>query len=213
MDQISVYLLGILLAYSAFLLSIMSPGPNILAIMGTSMSMGRKSGTALALGVGTGSFCWASLTVAGLSALLASYAAALTAIKIVGGLYLLWLAYKAFRSATSAQEIAATRLAGPNRGPYGYYLRGFTIQMTNPKAALAWIAIISLGLQANAPLWVGLAIVIGTSSLSLLIHCLYAVAFSTAPMVRLYGKARRWIQGALGTFFCVAGLKLLLSRS
>lgn len=213
MDQLSIYLPGILLAYAAFLLSIMSPGPNILAIMGTSMSVGRKSGTALALGVGTGSLCWASLTVAGLSALLASYAAALTAIKIVGGLYLLWLASKAFRSAASAHDIEATTLSGSKRCPYGYYLRGFTIQMTNPKAALAWIAIISLGLQADAPLWVGLAILIGTGSLSILIHCLYALAFSTAPMVRLYGKARRWIQGALGAFFCVAGLKLLLSRS
>jgi len=212
-DQISAYLPGIVLAYSAFLLSIMSPGPNILAVMGTSMSVGRKSGTALALGVGTGSFLWATLTVAGLSALLASYAAALTVIKIVGGLYLLWLAYKSFRSAASAHDIEARTLSGGQRSPMGYYLRGLIIQMTNPKAALAWIAIISLGLQANAPLWVGISIVVGTSALSVLIHCVYALAFSTAPMVRIYGKARRWIQGALGVFFCFAGFKLLTSRS
>jgi threonine/homoserine/homoserine lactone efflux protein len=210
--QISVYLPGILLAYSAFLLSIMSPGPNILAILGTSMSVGRKPGTALALGVATGSFCWAGLTVAGLSTLLAAYAGALAAIKIVGGLYLLWLAYKAFRSAASVRDIAATTLTGATRGPCGYYLRGLTIQMTNPKAALAWIAIVSLGLQAGAPLWVGLAIVAGTVLLSIVIHSLYAVAFSTAPMVRLYGKARRSIQAALGAFFCFAGIKLLTSR-
>ena len=85
--------------------------------------------------------------------------------------------------------------------------------MTNPKAALAWIAIISLGLQADAPLWVGVVMVIGTGALSILIHCLYALAFSTATMVRLYGKARRWIQGALGAFFCIAGIKLLSSRT
>jgi threonine/homoserine/homoserine lactone efflux protein len=84
--------------------------------------------------------------------------------------------------------------------------------MTNPKAVLAWISIISLGLQDNAPLWVGLSIVIGTSLLSVLIHCLYAVAFSTPVMVRLYSKARRWIQGVLGVFFALAGLRLLTSR-
>lgn len=33
----------------------------------------------------------------------------------------------------------------------GYFLRGLTIQMTNPKAVLAWIAIVSLGLQPEAP--------------------------------------------------------------
>ncbi|MDJ0942603.1 MAG: LysE family transporter [Kiloniellales bacterium] len=212
MAELSTYLPGIFLAYSAFLLSIMSPGPNVLAILGTSMSAGRRAGLGLAGGVAAGSCCWALLTAAGLSALLASYAAALTVIKVVGGLYLLWLAYKSFRAAASAHDIAATTLSGGRRGPFGYFLRGLAIQMTNPKAALAWIAIISLGLQPDAPLWVAFVIVAGTGLLSLLIHCLYALAFSTTAMLRLYGKARRAIQAALCAFFGLAGLKLLSSR-
>ena len=85
-------------------------------------------------------------------------------------------------------------------------------QMTNPKAALSWIAIVSLGLQPAAPAWVG-ATIIGVSFLmSLAIHCLYAVAFSTPAMVRAYGKARRTIQTLLGAFFAFAGIKLLTSR-
>lgn len=153
------------------------------------------------------------LTFSGLSALLASYAAALTIIKIAGGLYLLWLACRALRSAASAHDIEAIMVAGSSHSRSRYFFHGVAVQMTNPKAALAWIAIISLGLQADSPLWVGLSIVIGTSLLSLLIHFLYAVAFSTTTMVRLYGKARRSIQGALGAFFAFAGIKLLVSRS
>lgn len=212
MTELAIHLPGLLLAYSAFLLSILSPGPNVLAILGTSMSGGRRAGLGLAAGVAAGSCCWALLTAAGLSALLASYAAALAAIKVVGGLYLLWLAYKSFRAAAAAHDLAATALAGGRRGPLGYFLRGLAIQMTNPKAALAWIAVISLGLRADAPLWVAFAIVAGTSLLSLLIHCLYALTFSTAAMLRLYGKARRGIQASLGAFFGFAGIKLLSSR-
>ena len=85
--------------------------------------------------------------------------------------------------------------------------------MTNPKAILAWIAIISLGLKPDSPLWVGAAIVLGTFLLSVVIHLLYAVAFSTPAMVRIYGRARRSIQCVLGTFFAMAGLRLLTSRS
>lgn len=212
MSEISIYLPGILLAYSAFLLAIASPGPNVLAIIGTSMAVGRGSGIALALGVAAGSFVWAMLTAGGLSALLASYASALTVVKIAGGLYLLWMAYKAFRSAASAHDIEAVTLSGSTRGPVGYFSRGLTIQMSNPKAALAWIAIISLGLQESAPLWVGFSIVVGTSILSVIIHCVYALAFSTPVMVRVYAKARRWIQATLGAFFAFAGIKLLASR-
>ncbi len=213
MDQITTYLPGILLAYSAFLLSIMSPGPNVLAIMGTSMSSGRRSGVALAMGVASGSFVWAVLTAAGLSALISSYAIVLMAIKIVGGLFLLWLAYKSFKSAVSEHDIEAKQLEGGALSCMGFLLRGFTIQMTNPKAALAWVAIISLGLSSTAPIWVAIAIVLGTTIFSVVIHLLYALAFSTPPMVRLYAKSRRWVQSALGVFFTFAGLKLLTSRA
>jgi threonine/homoserine/homoserine lactone efflux protein len=213
MTDLALYLPGILLAYAAFLLAIASPGPNILAVIGTSMSVGRGSGIALALGIATGSFTWAVMTVIGLSALLSQYAIALTIIKIFGGLYLLWLAYKSFKSAAAKHDIEAKELAGGTRSPLGYAKRGYIIQMTNPKAALAWIAIISLGLTDGAPHWVGMVIVLGTFMLSIVIHVLYAVAFSTPIMVRLYGKARRGIQSVLGAFFAVAGLRLLISRN
>jgi len=213
MQDISIYLPGILLAYSAFLLAIASPGPNVLAVIGTSMSVNRSSGMALAIGVATGSFSWAVLTVFGLSTILAAYAEALLIIKVFGGLYLLWLAYKSFKSAASSHDIKAVELAGGLRTPLGYFKRGYIIQMTNPKAALAWIAIISLGLKDGAPLWVAAAIVLGTFALSMAVHLLYAIVFSTPVMVRIYSKARRVIQGVLGAFFAVAGLRLLMSRS
>jgi threonine/homoserine/homoserine lactone efflux protein len=202
-----------LLAYSAFLLGIASPGPNILAILGTSMSAGRRSGVALALGIAAGSFTWAVLTVLGLSALLAAYASALTVIKIAGGLYLLWLAWKSLKSASSHHDLEARQLSGGKRSPARFLVRGYVIQMTNPKAALAWIAVISLGLKQDAPPWVGAVIVLGTFLLSVAIHTLYALAFSTPVMVRIYGRARRVIQLALGGFFAFAGVKLLLSRT
>ena len=111
MAEIGVYLPGILMAYAACLLGLASPGPNVMAVIGTAMSEGRRAGVALALGIAGGSVAWALLTAAGLSALLASYAAALTVIKIAGGVYLLWLAYKAFRAAATAHELVARRLA------------------------------------------------------------------------------------------------------
>ncbi|MEM8837737.1 MAG: LysE family translocator, partial [Pseudomonadota bacterium] len=62
-------------------------------------------------------------------------------------------------------------------------------------------------------LWVAGVIVAGTFVLSIILHLLYAIAFSTPIMVSLYGRARRIIQGALGTAFGLAGLKLLTDRS
>ena len=122
MGEIAAFLPGIGLALAAFLLSIMSPGPNILAILGTSMSVGRRPGVAVALGVATGSLCWAALTAAGLSALLATYAVATTGIKIAGGAYLLWLAYKSFRAAASRHDMQTRTLNGSGDRAVGFLL-------------------------------------------------------------------------------------------
>jgi threonine efflux protein len=212
MDQLSTYLPGIILAHTAVLLALLSPGPNILAIIGTSMGVGRREGIALALGVACGTFLWVSLTVVGLAAVIATYAAVMITLKILGGCYLLWLGYKALRSAASRTEVHTTvvSLGGTWKS---YFLRGLAVQMTNPKAALAMIAIVSLGIHSGAPAWVGASIIAGTTTLSLCAHCLYAITFSTKPMVALYLKARRIIQAVLGAFFCAMGIRLLTERN
>lgn len=204
------YVSGILLAYAAFAIGLFSPGPNIMSIIGTSMANSRPAGKSLALGIATGSFLWGTLTLLGLTSLLAFYASLMTIIKIAGACYLFWLAFKAFRSAgrSKRQELSSISL-GNNH--WAYYRRGLVIQMTNPKAAFTWIAVISLALDHAAPWWVGLSVIAGTSILSTVGHLTYAYAFSTQTMITAYRRARRWIEGLLGSFFTFAGYKLLTS--
>lgn len=211
MENFMDYLPGILMSYSAFLLAIATPGPNVLAIMGMSMSNGRKPGMALGLGVAAGSFSWAILTIFGLTALIAAYAPLLTAIKILGGLYLLWLGYKSLRSAASKTDLTIPKDAKKPHSLFHCARSGYLIMMTNPKAIMAWIAVVSLGMQDGAPWWVGAIIGAGITVLSILIHLIYAIVFSTPIMQRGYAKCRRALQTAIGTFFSLAGIRLLSS--
>ncbi|MGO1117943.1 LysE family translocator [Rhodovibrionaceae bacterium A322] len=208
----SPYLTGILLAYGAFMLGMFSPGPNVMAVIGTSMAQGRQAGKALALGVACGSFFWGLVTLFGLTAVITLYAQVMVAIKIAGAFYLLWLAFKAFRASLVPGDKPISSLSEPG-GALACYRRGLIIQMTNPKAAFVWIAIMSLAMDGNAPLWVGGSVVIGTAVISLLGHLAYAVAFSTAPMVAVYRRTRRWVEAGLGAFFCFASYKLLTAKS
>ena len=211
MNEIQLYLPGVLLSLSAVMLAIMSPGPNILAVIGTSMGVGREQGIALALGVGSGTFLWVLLAVLGFTAVISKYAFVMIALKILGGLYLLWLGYKALRSAASVKDVNTSAIMLKSKT--AYFKRGLTVQMTNPKAALATLAIVSIGVHADAPVWVGSSIVIGATLLSVGGHILYALAFSTKSMVAVYVRARRYIEGALGAFFVFIGLRLLTDRS
>jgi len=208
----SADLSNILLAYLAFALMIISPGPNNMAVIATTVAYGRPAGTAVAFGISSGSFTWAALTAAGLSAVLAQTAGALTVIKIAGGLYLLWLAVKSLRTAVAGPVEIKTAVSGRTEYSRSHYLRGYILQMTNPKAALTWIAIISVGLNADAG-WPSLLILIaGTSALAVIVHCSYAVLFSGQRVVAVFNRLHRWVHGFFAAFFGFAAFKLLTSR-
>ena len=212
MNELYPYLPNLLLAWSTYAIAAASPGPSNLAIMAAAMHRGRAPALALACGVITGSMTWAVLAALGVSTLLASWAQALAVLKLLGGGYLLWLAARSLRAALAAGDRAGAAAAGAEAPLRMLYLRGLALHLTNPKAVLAWIAIITLGLPAAAPKMVGIAIVAGCAMLGICIFVGHAMLFSAPPMVRAYRRARRGIEAALAVVFGSAGIRLLLSQ-
>lgn len=204
----------ILLVYTAYVIAAGSPGPSNMRIMGVAMTQGRPAALTLSAGVVTGSLFWGLMAATGLSAILTRYAEALILLKILGGLYLVYLGLKAARAALSPED----KLAGDGADPVAWsaaslYWRGLLMHLSNPKSVLAWIALMTLGLGAESS-WVDVAAILGGCAvLSVTVFCGYALMFSTGPMVRLYRQARRWIEGVLAVFFTAAGVGLLFSRA
>lgn len=91
----SAQLLGFLLAA---LLITASPGPDNLMVLGMGISKGRRHGMAFGLGCALGCLSHTVLAAIGVSALIAASPVAFTALKVCGGLYLIWLGIKALRS-------------------------------------------------------------------------------------------------------------------
>ncbi|OJF96108.1 LysE family translocator [Pararhizobium antarcticum] len=206
------YLPHLMIAWTAYLIATASPGPAVLAIISTSISQGRSAGLALALGVLSGSYTWAMLTAAGLSALIRSYGHALIILKIAGGLYLLWLAYNALRAAL--RKDAPKSLVSPDVRPSlkKLYFKGLSIHLTNPKAIFSWIMLVSLGMPQDAPASVMAVLIGGCMLLGVVVFGGFALVFSMAPVNRAYRRARRWIEGAMAGFFAFAGLRLLTAK-
>jgi threonine efflux protein len=203
----------LLLVFLVYIIGAASPGPSNMRIMGVAMQDGRKSALCLAAGVVSGSLFWGSLAATGISAVLAKYAHALVIMKILGGAYLLYLGFKAARSALKTDEQLANGASAPRRASgLQLYQRGLLMHLTNPKALLGWIATMSLGLGAEASQSTVVIILTGCALLSVTIFCGYAIVFSTAPMIRAYQRARRLIEGSLAMVFGAAGLKLLFTR-
>jgi threonine/homoserine/homoserine lactone efflux protein len=201
----------LLVVYIAYVIAAGSPGPSNMAIMNVAMRQGRRPALALAAGVITMSTCWGLVAVTGISTLLVRYAHALLFLKVAGGLYLLWLAWRAARSAVTPDRPASEVVRAPAQLG-ALYRRGILMHLGNPKAVLAWVAIMSLGLKPGASPEMAVTAFGGCVLLGILIFTGYAVLFSTAPMVRGYARARRWIEGSLAVFFAGAGSRLLFSH-
>ncbi|UXS26979.1 LysE family translocator [Agrobacterium tumefaciens] len=201
----------IALVYGTYIVATASPGPSNMAIMGTAMRDGRLPALALTAGVITGSLFWAILAATGMSAVLAAYAQALFVIKIFGGVYLLYLAFRAGRSAMKPVSDFVSVDTGRATPRYrALYRQGLLMHIGNPKAIMAWIAIMSLGFREDAPAGMLPAIIGGCAILGVIVFGSYALLFSTASMIALYTRLRRWIESVLSMVFAAAGLKLLL---
>ncbi|MNX88618.1 LysE family translocator [Agrobacterium tumefaciens] len=201
----------IALVYGTYIVATASPGPSNMAIMGTAMRDGRLPALALTAGVITGSLFWAILAATGMSAALAAYTQALFVIKIFGGVYLLYLAFRAGRSALKPVSDFVSVDTGRATPRYrALYRQGLLMHIGNPKAIMAWIAIMSLGFREDAPAGMLPAIIGGCAILGVIVFGSYALLFSTASMIALYTRLRRWIESVLSVVFAAAGLKLLL---
>lgn len=188
----------------AFFIVTVSPGPANIAVAAVSMSKGRAKGMRFGLGLATGLAFWGVITATGLGVVLQASTTALFALKLFGACYLLWLAYQSARSVVQpTHKVKATEERGH------WYYRGLLMNLSNPKAVVAWMAALSMGLGAGddvAQLIAITAICMGIGVLNYLGH---ALLFSISGIMSGYQRFRRWIDGMVAGLFAAVGLGLL----
>jgi threonine/homoserine/homoserine lactone efflux protein len=135
----------------AALLLIMMPGPDQALITGNSLRGGRRGGLLTMLGGVLGVAVHAGGAALGLSALLIASATAFTALKIVGAVYLLWLAVQMLRSArrTGREPGDAAVVAVPQRWS-AYVRQGFLSNALNVKVALFFVTFLPQFLSVDS---------------------------------------------------------------
>ena len=99
---------SVILTIGLFGLTFLSPGPNLLVVVQSSLSVGRAGGIAAGLGVALGDAIYAALGLLGMTAVIGQSGELFAAIKIAGGLYLLWLAFRMLAGRASSAVAAAS---------------------------------------------------------------------------------------------------------
>lgn len=185
---------AVLLAYSlACFVLFVTPGPDMSLFLAKTMAEGRRSGIAAMLGALTGCCVHTLLAALGVSALLAASATAFTILKVVGALYLLWLAVDAVRNGSALNVKAGER---PPASFARTFLLGIGVNLTNPKIVLFFVTFLPQFVAASDP----------HASAKLVFLGLYFIAFSLPLAVLLILAADKVVRALKGRPRIMRGL-------
>lgn len=197
---------SLLAVAAAFFVVTAFPGPANIAVATVSMSRGRRNGLLFGAGLSFGLAFWGVVAATGMGALLQGSAEFLFLLKIAGGLYLLWLAVQSGRAALgnggkSLESVSDGR----------WFVRGLLLNLSNPKAVVAWMAALSMGLGGGDGTGAVVAATSVCMALGFLNYAGYAIAFSMPGFMAGYRRFRKWVDGVAACLFAVAGIGLIRS--
>ncbi|TQC48274.1 LysE family translocator [Rhodococcus sp. WS4] len=155
------------------LLTVM-PGPDMAVVTRAGLSGGRGAALRATFGVVAGLMVWGALTVVGLGAVLAASAEAYTVVKIVGGMYLVYLGVSTLWQSRTRRRAVVDAEPAPVPSPGSSWRAGFLTNLLNPKIAVFYTGLLPQ-LVPTAP----------TLALLVLVHGLLGIVWLGAYSILL----------------------------
>lgn len=187
------------------------PGPTILTVISYSASHGNRVNVAIVGGVALGDSTALFMSLLGLGALLAASAFWFTVVKWIGGLYLLYLGIKLFRSGVTLA--ANENGAGAAQSRCRLFLNTYAVTALNPKSIVFFVAFLPHFIDPTAnvarQLWI---VAVTFVVLATINAALYAVFASAARRLLMSGAAQRRFNLLGGSVLSVAGVWAIVAR-
>ena len=193
-------------AIASALLSI-APGPDNIFVLTQSALYGKKSGVLVTLGLCTGLIVHTTAVALGVAAIFQTSIVAFTVLKVVGAMYLAYLAWQAFRASAQSLEAPGSSL----RTNGALYRRGIIMNITNPKVSIFFLAFLpQFASPEHGPLATQIFLLGG-----LFIFVALVIFSAIALMAGTLGgwlnsspRAQIYLNRIAGTVFAVLALKL-----
>ncbi len=199
--------LALLSILGALLVGAISPGPSFVFVVRTAVAQSRLEGLAAALGMGVGACLFGILAVVGLRTLMTEGGWLFMLLKIAGGLYLIYLAWRIWRGA-SAPVVVQHQAARQTDAARAFWLALGT-QLSNPKIVAVFGAVFAALLPAEPPAWLYFALPPLIFLQETAWYALVALAFSSQRPRTAYLGAKLWIDRGAAAVIGGLGLRLV----
>lgn len=193
----------------ALFIAAASPGPGMTALVARALAVGVLGTVPMLLGLILGDLLFLAAAAFGLAALAHAFAGVFLAVKIVGALYLAWLAFKLWTAPP-----AAIVVEGEGGAARGFEWRGvavgLSITLGNPKTIVFYLALLPslIDLGGLTALGFGELAVIVVLDL-MLVGMAYIVAAARARAMFRNARARRILDRTAGTMMAGAALAVV----
>jgi homoserine/homoserine lactone efflux protein len=199
---IEIYLTYVL----ACVLIAIIPGPTVTVIIANSLAHGTRAGLLNVAGTQLGLGLMMAILIVGLSSVIAAMSWLFDWLRIAGAVYLIYIGYRLLR----APDVMAQAKAPAPRG--GFFLQGFLVMMSNPKALFWFGAFIPQFVDAKGN-YVGQIAFLGVTAMIVALFSDGAYAVLTGRAGALLTKHRVRLVSRLGGGFLIGGgIWLALSR-
>ncbi|KPU84378.1 transporter [Marinosulfonomonas sp. PRT-SC04] len=191
------------------LMAAISPGPSVLMAARIGVTEGFKTGAAVAVGIGVGGVFWACAALFGLALLFEYVPMLLTVMKVAGGAFLLYMAYKLWKSAD--EPLAQSNQNSAPRSLQSAFLLGLITQISNPKPAILFSAIFIGTVPASAGFGTYVALLCMVFFNETLWNTLVSRIFSMQKNRATYLNLKGWIDRAFGGLLGLLGIKIAVT--
>ena len=168
----------------------------------------RSDGVRAALGSACGLLVHATFAAVGLSALVMSSARALTVVKLLGGIYLIWLGVTTWRSTRRGTEPTVRKRWRSPWAQLGGFGQGLWSNVLNPKAASVYLTLLPQFLTPSHPIAPQIATLGVTHVAMILIWLLFwTYAVATARTAIDTPRFRRGMSRLAGAVLIALGVR------
>lgn len=173
---------------------VITPGATTAVVVDHALASGWRGGVRTAIGAALGNASHATLAGLGAAVLLATSPVALGLVRLAGGMFLLWLAWKSARRLFSAAPGAALP-STPHLPPSRAIRDGLTVNLLNPAIMTFYLTVVPsfMPRQASPGRYVGLAAI--HVCLAFVVHCAWAVSLDRLRPALERPGARRFLDG------------------
>ncbi|QCE34856.1 hypothetical protein FAI40_05550 [Acetobacteraceae bacterium] len=196
-------LLAGLIPFTLFnFLAVVSPGLDFIFVSRTALISGKRAGVQAAFGVSVGCIFWGLAAFFGIQTLFKILPVFYVALKVVGGLYLVYTGIQMIRGSFKKQEEILEFAFQPAKNPF---IRALFCNLANPKVPIFVTAIFTSCFPSNTPLWVGLLAVLVMFLTGVLWFSIVSVFLSAPKVAKWFFHKQSLIDRIAGSFFAGVG--------